>query len=226
MDFPGPEVADLANVYTLNLGFLELLRTHDGSLAGANTAAEGVLANLTALSIARADRVAQSPFLLFALAEAEDRRWAILFDGNEQHDLIDEMHRPADAAALLAAATLGFLWELARRNPYAARLVSGASLGWCEQLADSAPLRLFQFAARESNLLAPRLATHALFWEKLLGAGTSNESEVRRSAQLCALQTVLTRNSGERYRPLRAAACRMPAPSLRVADQGRKLPRT
>ncbi len=225
MDFQGPKAADLANVYSLNLGFLRLLRTHAGLLAGANTAAASVVARLAALPVARADRVAQCPFLLFALAEAEDRRWSILFDDNEQHDLLDEMHRPPDAVALLTAATLGFLWELARRNPYATRLVSGASLGWCEQLADCAPFRLFQFAARQSNLLAPRLATHGFFWEKLIGAGSSYEVDIRRSAHLCALQTVLTRRPDERYRPSRAAACRMPAPTLRVADHGRRPPR-
>ena len=135
------------------------------------------------------------------------------------------MHRPPDAVYLLTVATLGFLWELARRNPFAARLVSGVSLGWCEQLAGCMPLRIFRFAASESNLLAPRLAGHRLFWQKLLGAGTSSDAEVRRSAQLCALQTVLTRSPSERYRALRSAACRMPRPTLRVADHGRRLPR-
>ena len=224
MDFQGPKAADLANVYALNLGFFKLLRTHAGLLTGANTAAASVVAKLAALPNARADRVAQCPFLMFALAAAEDRRWTTLFDDNEQPDLLDEMHRPPDAVALLTAATLGFLWELARRNPYATRLVSGASLGWCEQLADSAPLRLFQFAARQSNLLAPRLATQSFFWEKLIGAGSSHEADIRRSAHLCALQTVLTRSPNKRYRALRAAACRMPAPTLRVADHGRRSP--
>ena len=225
MDFQGPEAADLANVYSLNLGFLELLRTHEGLIVTADSTAASVLTNLAALPMARAGRVAQCPFLVFALAETEDRRWRILFEGNTQNDLVAEMQRPPDAVSLLTAATLGFLWELARRNPYAVRLLSGASVGWCEQLAECVPFRLFQFATSESNLLAPRLATHRLFWSKLLGAGTSNEADVRRSAQLCALQTLLTRSPNERYRALRSAACRIPGPGLRVAERGRRLPR-
>ncbi len=224
MDFQGPEAADLANVHALNLGFLKLLRSQEAVLAATNPAAVSVLSKLGALPGSRADRIAQCPFLVYSLAEADDRRWTTLFDDNEQQDLIDQLQKPPDAAALLAAATLGFLWELARRNPYAARLVSGAPLGWCEQLADSTPYRLFRFAAMQSNLLAPRLATQGLFWEKLLGAGTSANAAIREAAQLCALQTVLTRSPQERYRPLRTAACQMPSPTMRVADRARRPP--
>ena len=224
MDFQGPEAADLANVHALNLGFLKLLRSHEAVLAATNSAAISVLSKLGALSGARVDRIARCPFLVYSLAEADDRRWTTLFDDNDQQDLIDQLQKPPDAAALLAAATLGFLWELARRNPYATRLVSGAPLGWCEQLADSTPYRLFRFAAMQSNLLAPRLATQGLFWEKLLGAGTSSHAEIREAAQLCALQTVLTLSPKERYRPLRTAACQMPSPTMRVADRARRPP--
>jgi len=222
MDFQGPETADLANVCSLNLAFLELLRGQGGTLSGAGSGEASVCVQLAALDSARANRLAQCPFLIFTLTESPGDSWRRFFCGEEQPDLVDRLVSPPEPVARLTAATLGFLWELAKRNPYAARLVSGATLGWCEQLADSLPLRLFQFAASEPHILSPRLAAQVAFWEKLLVGGTSDEQEVRHSAQLCALQTVLTQPGSGHYRPLRAAACSMPASTLRVAERHRR----
>ena len=224
MDYQGPEAADLANVYSLNRAWLDELRRHGSTLSGAMPGTFDVVPKLAALSVARAGLLSGCPFLIFALPEAADSRWTRLFGDDEQVDLLDTLPQPPESVARLATATLGFLWELARRNPYAARLVSGASLDWCERLADSSPVRVFRFAAGEARLLSPRLATHRAFWIKLLGAGTSDAQEIRRSAQLCALQTVLTRQSAERYRRLPAAACLMPGPAMRVADRGKERP--
>ena len=224
MEFQGPAARDLKNVTALNQAFLDVLRNHDDARAGERPATSALVAKLEALGARRSDRLAQCPFLLFALAEFEDWRWARLFEEEEPGDLIDRLERPSESAARLAAATLGFLWELAKRNPYAARIVSGASLSWCEQLTDSSPVRLFKFAASEPRLVAPRLVNRMEFWTKLLDAGSSRDKDIRHAAQLCALQTVLTRQSSERYRQLPAAACSMPAPATRVADRRRQPP--
>ena len=224
MEFQGPEARDLANVYALNQAFLDVLRNADEQLLRAWPANDALVKKLVALGRHRADRLAQCPFLLFALAESEEWRWARLFDEQESPDLVDRLERPSEASARLAAAALGFLWELAKRNPYAARLVSGATLSWCEQLTDTSPVRLFEFAASEPKLLAPRLANRNEFWAKLLVAGSSQDKDIRHAAQLCGLQTVLTRQKSERYRQLPAAACSMPAPSTRVADRRRVPP--
>ena len=224
MDFQGPAARDLANVTALNQAFLNALRDPDALRVRERPATSSLVDKLVALGERRSDRLAQCPFLLFALAESEDWRWARLFDEEKPADLIDRLERPSEASARLAVATLGFLWELAMRNPYAARLVSGASLSWCEQLSDSSPVRLFGFAASEPGLLAPRLANRTEFWAKLLDAGSRREKDIRHAAQLCALQTVLTRQTSERYRQLSAAACSMPAPAMRVADRRRRPP--
>ncbi len=224
MEFQGPEAADLANVHSLNRAFLDELRRHGASMSGARPGAFDVVPKLAALSVTKAALLSRCSFLIFALPEAADSRWSRLFSDDEQVDLFDGLAAPPESVARLVTATLGFLWELARRNPYAARLVSGVSLDWCEQLADSSPVRVFRFAAGEPRLLSPRLDTHRAFWTKLLGAGTSDKREIRRSAQLCALQTVLTRQSTQRYHRLPAAACRMPAPAMRVADRGKEQP--
>ena len=68
------------------------------------------------------------------------------------------------------------------------------------------------------GLLSPRLPTHREFWSKLLGAGTSVDKEIRHSAHLTALQTVLTKPAAEHYQRLPAAACLMSTPALRVAE--------
>lgn len=219
MDFQGPETADLANVYSLNLAFLEALRRHDRVFSSAGPGVAGLLAKLVPLGSARSDCLAQSPFLIYGLADSSSGCWKRLFNDEEHRDLVDSLVCPPEAVARLAAATLGFLWELARRNSYAARLVSGASLAWCEQLAGSSSLRLVQFAMTEPGLMAPRMPTRMAFWAKLLGPGTSEEKEIRRSAQLCALQTLLTRPAIEPYQRMRTAACSMPAPTMRVADR-------
>ena len=224
MDFQGPEAGDLANVHALNFAFLDGLRKDGDDPVRARPETEALVAKLASLGGHQSDRLAQCPFLLFALAEAEDWRWDSLFNSEERRDLIDKLERPSEVSARLTAATLGFLWELAKRNPYAARLVSGASLNWCEQLSDTSPVRLFQFAASESGLISPRLANRAEFWTKLLDAGSSREKNIRHAAQLCALQTALTCQKSERYGQLSAAACSMPAPAMRVAERRRRPP--
>jgi len=225
MEFQGPAARDLANVYALNQAFLDVLRNADGQHVRTRPAIDGLVKKLVALGRQRADHLARCPFLLFALAESEEWRWARLFDEQGPPDLVDRIECPSEASARLAAAALGFLWELAKRNPYAARLVSGATLSWCEQLTDSSPVRLFQFAASEPRLLAPRLANRNEFWTKLLGAGSSHDKDIRHAAQLCALQTVLTMQMSERYRQLPAAACSMPVQAMRVADRRRRPPK-
>ena len=221
MDYQGPQAADLANVYSLNLSFLGELGRADGARSGLAPGSEVLIEKLAALVPTRAERLAQCPFLIFSLTETDDTRWARLFEEREPLDLLDRLARPADASVKLVAATLGFLWELARRNPYAARLSTGASLDWCEQLADCPPLQLIQFATTEQNLLSPRLRSNSPFWQKMLGAATSKELDVRQSAQVCALQTVLTHPSAARYKRLPAAACSMPRPAMRVADRAK-----
>jgi len=191
--------------------------------AGTPWGTGSIIEKLTALSARKSTWLSQCPFLVYSLPDAADRRWARLFSDDAQPDLFDANNLSPAGGGGLAPATLGFIWELAKRNPYAARLVSGASLDWCERLADSSPVRVFRFATDEAGLLSPRLSTHNEFWSKLLGAGTSKDKEIRQAAQMTALQIVLTTPGAEHYQRLPAAACLMPAPARRVAesDKGR-----
>ena len=218
MHFPGPDNADLANVYALNRAFIAWQRVHPRETTG-----HGDLpTRLAALSCEQRERLAQSPFLLPSLAEDDEPRWQSLFAEQQTRDLLACAQAPDDATAMLIAGVMGFLWQLSRRNPYAARLLTGASLAWCEQLASCMLMELFARTLEDRTLLAPRMADNAELWHKLLTAGVSNRRHLRRAARVAALQTVLTERPLHPARPLAAAACRMPAAQTRRSTKTRK----
>ena len=218
MDFSGPEPADYRNVQSLNHQFLILVRNSPagrGLRQLMELTLRPMIAGLTDLQIGR---LSKTPFLLFSLRECDEDYWS-LFPGEDRNmDLLVAAEHGSESSQL-AAAGLAFLWQLARRNPYAARLVSGATLNWCEQLAGCTLLPVLQRMAGRSDLLQPRRADDTEFWNKLLGPGLSSEQAVCKAAQLSALQALLTGDPGARYRPMRAAACDATVPSLRVADK-------
>lgn len=224
MHYQGPEATDLSNVTVLNRAFLSVLSRYSG-MPGNTSAAAGELAGrLVALTAEQGERLAQCPFLILSLAESDHTRWRRLFDCNEEPDLVDAMHSPPEALSRLAAATLGFLWELSRRNAYATRLVCGASPQWCESLAQCTPIRLVQFAASEPGILSPRFVLQKPVWQKLLGAGTNANQTIRHAAHIAALQSLLTKPDSEPYGQMATAACRSVRPVMRVADHRREPP--
>src|SRR5690606_4643968 len=215
MDFLGPSAADYENVASLNRGFLALVpRAPRRCLGGLR---EDLGARLRALTAVQAERLAAAPFLLMSFRERDERLWEAAFARQATPDLFAT--RAADDLARLAAAGLGFLWQLARHNPFAARLVCGAGVHWCERLTELPFLHLFALAAGDEELLTVRAGQHSELWSKLLTDGSSHDAEVRRAAHITALQTVLTRA----WLPARAwpaAACATRVPSLQVADDG------
>ncbi len=215
MHYHGPERADLANVFMLNRAFIAWQRARSPE----NTSGPGlppeIRTRFAALSREQRERLARMPFLLMSLAEDDEARWQSLFAEQRTRDLLQCMQRRDEAASRLIAAGLGFLWQLAHSNPYAVRLVSGASLTWCEQLASCTLMDLFSRALEDQALLAPRMADKPDLWHKLLTMGVSNRRHLRRAARVAALQTLLTQGPMRTYRPLAAAACKMPAPRSR-----------
>jgi hypothetical protein len=118
----------------------------------------------------------------------------------------------------IQTAALSFLWQLARRNPYATRLISGATVSWCEKITDLPLVTLLDRIAARSDLMQSRLEHSDAQGVRLLGDGTSSKRSVRRSSQLAALQSLLTHASFDNYTRLPAAACTMAAP-MRVQDK-------
>ncbi len=218
MDFSGPKKAEFDNVRSLNQAFLNSLRTSpdaDGPRQAFSPKMRPMIAGLTDL---HARRLSEAPFLLLSLREQDDDYWSLLFTDDPNGDLF-AVASGDGRDRHLAAAALGFLWQLAQHNPYAVRLVSGATIKWCERLANCTLLRLLNRTADRTDLLRPRLSANSQFWLKLLGPGLSSEPAIRTAAHLSALQSMLTNDRAAEYRDLRAAACKTRSPALRVAEK-------
>ena len=219
MEFQPPDPASLANVQSLNLEFLDFVRTGDRPFAAPEPLPAELFAALCRLGSAARSRLARSPFLVFSLAEDDEMRWGRLFDDGQQADLVSGLHRPGITEIRLVSAALGFLWQLAIVSPHAARIVSGAPLHWCERLAQRTLVSVLRNATNEVGLLQFRCGDNVALWRKLISAGSSDERAVRRAAQMTALQTLLTSARVADYRQLPAAACAMPGlPRTLTAD--------
>ncbi len=206
MHFEGPTAADIRNIRALNQSFL---------------AATGPLAADRPLSLAERGHLASAPFLLFSLREQDSDYWDAVLRAGPQVDLVDTA--PGEAIRRLQTAALGFVWQLARRNAYVARLVCGASPGWCERLAEQTLMGLVDSAADRADLLIARFDAADPMMQRLLNGGIRGRRRQRRMFQHLALQTMLTGQAAAPYGRLRAAACGMRPVSRRVAEHRRKV---
>jgi hypothetical protein len=220
MEYQCPEPADLANVEALNQAFLRWLHKHQQDLTPRSEAAKQLGTRLGRLDDKAVARLARAPFLLMSLDEHDERRWREVFADTPCADLFDTQHRRSEIENRLTLALLGFLWQLARRNPYTTRLVSGATLEWCDHLATLSLVALYAQVGR-CPPLQPRLSGDAEFWDKLLGGGTSSRREVRLAARASAMQTVIAGSAMSMPRQFPAAACNMPSVPTRVAARRR-----
>ena len=214
MQYSGPEQADFDNVQALNRQYLRLIG-QGVSVPGAHPEIER---QLLALGDARAGRLAGAPFLLFSLRECEAEYWEAILDETPNGDLFMQPVPERSGERQLVAAALGFLWELAKRNPYAARLVSGASLHWCEQVSEMTLCDLMALAGRRLDVPLLRRADDHKLWARLLREGTSHVRPVRRASQVGALQSLLTHSEVAAARAWRVAARASSSPGLRVAE--------
>lgn len=221
MDFSGPERSDLNDVESINLAFLSFLRSAAGEPLR-SCLPQKLQPALQALSRRQVECLAKIPFLLMSMGESDDAGWPQASRGRPIRDLFTPARDETDPLAQIATAAAGFLWQLARKNPYAARVVSGATLAWCEQLAEQTLLRVFECAVDDHRMLVPRMADDTVFWHRLLGAGVSTEFEIRRAAHLSALQTVLTHAAAAPRRRLQTAACYSSVPSMALRQSAKK----
>jgi hypothetical protein len=217
MEFPGPDAADLAQVEALNRVFLDFIAT-EGREVSAPLPPE-IRKTLAGSPVPVRARIAKCPFFLFTLSDQDLRRWMPVFDGRPSGDLLDAVARPGPGELRISSAAIALVWLLARQNPYAARFVSGAPDRWCERLAACSLIALFEFAGQTCGLLRLRFGERSAFWRRLLLAGTSSEGEVRRTARVSALQTVLTEPALAAWPAVAAAACAISTPALEVAER-------
>lgn len=203
MDYEGLTRDDLANVQALNRAWLDFDKRQAGS---------------EDLSLARIDRLATTPFLLFSFREHDDALWRRLLGDEPQGELLEAT--TTDNAELLGlqAAGLGFLWDLARRNPYVARVVSGATLNWCDGLAGTTLAELLGKVAHQL-IVCPRFEPDDARLERLFARGAGSDTALREATQIGVLQSLLTQGPDVRYGRLPAAACDLRWPHRKVADE-------
>ncbi len=214
MPLRGPLAVDYRNVEALNRAYLGLLRSNTAARASLGELSASLRHRITSLTRHQVERLGATPFLLLSLRERDDRLWDQLLCGAGElpvGPLSEDLDR-------LRAAALGFVWQLARQNPYTLRLTCGASLHWCERIAERTLFDLLAAAAPYPDLLVLRRDDDHELWHKLLVDGISRNTAVCRAAHMSALQTVLTRQAVSAPRRWAVAACRT-RPGLQVADE-------
>jgi hypothetical protein len=163
-------------------------------------------------------RLATTPFLLFSLRERDSEWWDEALAEERQGDLMEVAELAIPELLSLQSAALSFLWQLGRRNPYAVRIVSGATVSWCERITNLPLITLLSRAGARGDLMQSRLDEASGSYPRLLSDGTSARRIVRRSSHLAALQTLLRHSGIENYSRLPAAACKMSA-GMRILNK-------
>lgn len=209
MEYEGPTRDDLANINALNQSFLV-------AMSDSPTSRFGVIAERR-LTDSELSRLASAPFLLFSLREYDSEYWEHILENEPQIDLLPAPRQPQENIRQLQVAGLGFLWQLSQRNPYAARIVSGAPVSWCERLADLTLVTLLHIAATRDDILSARFSDDDRIWRRLLGHGISPRYKIRLTSHQCALQAMLTRQREPHYDGVSVAACSMRKPLRRNA---------
>ncbi len=203
MDYEGLTTDDLANVTALNRAWLDF-----GNGRSARRR----------LTLAQVDHLAAVPFLLFSFREDDDLLWRRLLSGATQGDLIEDTITADTDLHSLQAAGLAFLWDLARRNRYVARVVSGATLDWCGRLAATTLAELLGKVSHQLIIQA-RFTDDDARLVRLLGSGTGGDTTLREATQMGVLQSLLTHGPDTQHERLRAAACELRLPHRKVADE-------
>jgi hypothetical protein len=196
-EFPGPNPDDYANVLALNTAFIKATVEMKSPQRG---------------------RLAATPFLLFSFRERDLDWWDEALAENQQGDLMAAPELDNPELQRIQTAALSYLWHLARRNPYATRIISGAAVAWCEKITDLPLVTLLDRIASRGDLMQSRLEQPDELSGRLLADGTSSKRSVRKSSQLAALQFLLTHATFDNYKRLPAAACAMTQP-MRVQDK-------
>jgi len=216
MAFDGPEAVDYENVVSLNHAWLTLLQRDTELTRGLSGLTETLQQRLTNLTRQQIARLAATPFLLFSFRESDDRYWTRVLAVTPGRDLFP-VGGGEDVDTLISAG-LGFVWQLAQRNPYALRLICGATLYWTERIAEQTFFSLLDAVRVSGDVPAIRFAQKHEFWRKLLDGGVSRVSLARHAAQVSALQMMLTQPSASRSHSWPLAARRADVPQMQVAE--------
>ncbi len=219
MNFNGPVATDFENVRCLNRAYLGLLREDAAARRCLGELPASLAERLCTLSDSQADSLASAPFLLFSFRARDDDFWRSRLGNRASGDLFVAAEPPSDGLGRLIAAGLSFVWQLAKQNAYAARLICGASLHWCEELTENTIFHVLETAGSSRDVLTLRCGSDVELWSKLLRGGVSRELQLRQASHISALHALLTRACLPTHRQWAAAACLSRTPSLKVAER-------
>lgn len=215
MFYDGPTQKDYVNIHALNREFLRLTKLYPQRF-GLDTLQAGRLA---ALGRQQSERLASTPFLLFAIQENDEIAWRALCRARPNNDLFESNRANDTDINDLIATTAGFLWQLAQQNPYSVRLICGASPAWCEIITAMTYFELITLTRQRDDLLSLRQTPNSDIWSKLLVDGVRAEPHVRSAAHIAALQTMLSGYPAANAATWPVAACKTTYPGLHVADE-------
>ena len=220
MDYPSPNAADFNEVTVLNTAFLALLKDDRAAavlLAGLSADTAGKLSGLTET---QSQRLASAPFLLFSLREADDQYWDEVQSDGASYSLFAASGVGSIDGNRLVSASLGYIWQMAQRNPYTLRLICCASLYWCERISDQPLMHVISRATGRDDLLELRAGTESGVWRRLLDSGLSRRNDVWLATQYSVLQALLMVSPAKRDTAWKSAACRTRVPVIsRRADE-------
>lgn len=191
MHFHGPERVDLDDLHEINQTFLNLLRSPVVGPTLLSDVPEALAARLRNLHDTERRRLARSPFLLCSCREDDVEFWQAMLQPGASADLFAGDTGTSPDFLRFLSGIIAFTWQLSRKNPFVARLVTGATTAWCEEIAAQPLLRLIDVASRNSDTLRLRLAGNDDFWKQLLRNGVSEDALVRRAARVSGLQRIL-----------------------------------
>ena len=204
MQYLGLSTDDLDNIRALNGCFLK-------TVPNAGYAGSGGLSQKR-LSESQQARLGCAPFLLFSFRENEPDYWQQVLSGGPQLQLLPS-ERPLDARTRdLQVSGLSFLWQLAGRNPYAVRIVSGAPPSWCEQVTALPVVTFLRRTRLRADMLVPRFCDQEAVWERLLKSGISPDAKLRAMSHQSALQAMLAGADPINQGQLQVAAASSPRP--------------
>jgi hypothetical protein len=216
MAFKGPDLSDYQNVVSLNLAWLDQLQQDSRLEPGLTGLPEMHRRRIGSLTRRQIAHLATTPFLLFSFRECDDRYWTQILEERPERDLFTT---PCpDEADMLISASLGFIWQLARGNPYSLRVICGATLYWTERIAELTFYALLDAVRSSGDVPIARFADEGELWRKLLDSGVSGDSQKRHAAQISALQSILTTPPDSGAQNWSLAARKANSPQLRVAE--------
>jgi len=222
MTYPSPKATDFTEVAVLNKAFLRLLCSETEATTLLGTIPVDIGSRLAGLDDTEAARLAAAPFLLFSLRESDDDYWDEVRSDAASYSLFRGASPECSDKTRLVAAALGYVWQMARLNPYTLRLICCASLHWCERIAEQPLMHVINRATVQDDLIGLRAGSDAGFWGKLLAGGLDPCEDVRKATCYSALQTLLIAPPPKRQGQWRSAACktRTPAMTITMKDKG------